>query len=258
MAFIDIHSHYAWNVDDGIETREDAQAALKKAQIQNITKIVATPHLTPGTTTAKEFEQIKERIEELKKLAKEYQIEIYPGCEVMLNGDYLELLDNHQYLTINNGPYLLVEFNVTQKLPEDYDDRLYEYGIKQKIVIAHVERYFHHSIDLNLIQEWIDRGYIIQVNSTSLSGIPGSMIQENAYQLLDNGMVHVIANDVHRPNGKRSVNLQETYEVLAKKYQAEDLTRLMYDNPLAIINGHAPELIKVRKISKLPWFKRRK
>ena len=47
MAFIDIHSHYAWNVDDGIETREDAQAALKKAQIQNITKIVATPHLTP-------------------------------------------------------------------------------------------------------------------------------------------------------------------------------------------------------------------
>lgn len=42
------------------------------------------------------------------------------------------------------------------------------------------------------------------------------MIQENAYQLLDNGMVHVIANDVHRPNGKRSVNLQETYEVLAK------------------------------------------
>lgn len=63
------------------------------------------------------------------------------------------------------------------------------------------------------------------------------MIKKNAYQLLDNGMVHVIANDVHRPNGKRSVNLQETYEVLAKKYQAEDLTRLMYDNPLAIING---------------------
>ena len=85
------------------------------------------------------------------------------------------------------------------------------------------------------------------------------MIQENAYQLLDNGMVHVIANDVHRPNGKRSVNLQETYEVLRQKNnQAEDLTRLMYDNPLAIINGHAPELIKVRKISKLPWFKRRK
>ena len=31
MAFIDIHSHYAWNVDDGIETREDAQAAVHNA-----------------------------------------------------------------------------------------------------------------------------------------------------------------------------------------------------------------------------------
>lgn len=34
MAFIDIHSHYAWNVDDGIETREDAQAALKKLKFK--------------------------------------------------------------------------------------------------------------------------------------------------------------------------------------------------------------------------------
>ena len=36
-----------------LKLEEDAQAALEKAQIQNITKIVATPHLTPGTTTSK-------------------------------------------------------------------------------------------------------------------------------------------------------------------------------------------------------------
>ena len=258
MPLIDLHSHYAWNVDDGIETVEDARAALKEASLQNITKIVATPHITPGTTTIKEFEKIKARINELKELAQEYQIEIYQGCEVMLNGDYLELLDNHQYLTINHGPYLLVEFNVTQKLPDDYDDRLYEYGIKQKIIIAHVERYFHHNIDLDIVREWIKRGYIIQVNSTSLLGIHGSTIQENAYQLLDHGMVHVIANDVHSPNGKRSVNLQTTMQLLSKKYKHEDLNKLLYDNPLAIINGQVPELVKIHKESKLPWFKRRK
>lgn len=258
MSFIDLHSHYAWNVDDGIETIEDAKAALKEASLQNITKIVATPHITPGTTTINEFKKIKERINELKELAKEYQIVIYQGCEVMLNGDYLELLDNHQYLTINKGPYLLVEFNVTQKLPEDYDERLYEYGIKQKIVIAHVERYFHRNIDLDIIRDWIDQGYIIQVNSTSLLGIHGSVIQENAYQLIDNGMVHVIANDLHRPSGKRSVNLQETYKVLSKKYNSEDITKLMYDNPLAIIEGNFPKLVKAQKTTKLPWFKRRK
>lgn len=258
MNFIDLHSHYAWDVDDGIETIEDCQAALKEAQLQNITKIVATPHITPGTTTINEFKQIKKRINELKDLAKEYQIDVYQGCEVMLNGDYLELLDNHQYLTINDGNYLLVEFNVTQKLPDDYDDRLYEYGIKHNIVIAHVERYFHRNIDLDLIRDWIDRGYIIQVNSTSLLGIHGSLIQENAYQLINNGLVHVIANDVHRPSGKRSVNLQETYNLLSKKYKKEDIKVLMHDNPLSIINGEMPKTIKIEKLSKLPWFKRRK
>lgn len=258
MTYIDIHSHYAWDIDDGIASIDDCRAALQKAKTQNITKIVATPHITPSTTTKKEFETIQERINDLKELAKEYQIEIYQGCEVMLNSNYLDILDSKQYLTINNGPYLLVEFNVTRSLPDDYDERLYEFGLKQKIVVAHVERYFHNQIDLEIVQDWIDRGYIIQINSTSLLGIHGNTIKNNALALLDNGMVHVIANDVHRPDGKRSVNLHETFEMLSKQYQSEDLIKLMYDNPLAIINGQVPELIEIHKIKKTPWFKRRK
>ena len=138
MEFIDIHSHYTWHVDDGIQDLDEALAALKAAKAQNITKIVATPHITPGTTTIQEFNKIILQIGKLKTLAKSLDIEIYEGCEVMLNSDYLTLLENNHYLTINNGPYLLVEFNVTQKLPEDYDERLYEYSLKNKLVIAHV------------------------------------------------------------------------------------------------------------------------
>ena len=71
-------------------------------------------------------------------------------------------------------------------------------------------------------------------------------------------MVHVIANDVHRSSRLRSPNLKETYDVLTKKFNSEDIIKLMYDNPLAIINGQPIELIKIRKVSKIPWFKRRK
>ncbi len=31
MEFIDIHSHYAWDIDDGIASLEDAKKALVKA-----------------------------------------------------------------------------------------------------------------------------------------------------------------------------------------------------------------------------------
>ena len=41
MEFIDIHSHYAWDIDDGISSLEDAKTALAKAQAQGIKQIVA-------------------------------------------------------------------------------------------------------------------------------------------------------------------------------------------------------------------------
>ena len=33
MAFIDIHGHYAWDIDDGMPSLEDAKKALEKAKI---------------------------------------------------------------------------------------------------------------------------------------------------------------------------------------------------------------------------------
>lgn len=258
MEFIDIHSHYAWGIDDGMPSLEDAKTALAKAKVQNVKKIVATPHLTPATTTAKEFTLIKDRILELQKLSKEYDIDVYSGCEIMLNSDYLTIFDDKQYLTINNSDYILVEFNVTKSLPDDFEERLYELGLRHKLIIAHVERYFHHGIDLDIIQNWFDRGYILQMNCTSLLGVHGSTIEDNAYQLLENGFISVIANDVHRCNGKRGPQLLETYDILTKKYQSEAIDQLMYDNPLKIIQNQSVEPVKVKKRSKLSWLKRRK
>lgn len=255
---IDIHSHYAWDVDDGIATQQEAKAALSLAQQQKITKIIATPHLLPGTTTTKDFQRINTRIKELQELGKDYHIDIYSGCEVMLNRDYLTIFDNQQYLTLNDTNYLLVEFNVAQKLPDDQEERLYEINLRHKPIIAHVERYFHHGLDEHIINDWYQQGYVFQINSSSLLGVHGSTIQENAFDLLESGYVFVIANDVHRATGKRSVQLQEVYDLLTKKYENKEIDILMYENPLKIINGEKVYSVKPKKRSKLSWLKRRK
>ena len=39
MELIDIHSHYAWDIDDGIANLDDAKKALTKAKNQNIKRI---------------------------------------------------------------------------------------------------------------------------------------------------------------------------------------------------------------------------
>ena len=253
MEFIDIHSHYAWDIDDGIANLEDAKKALIKASKQGIKQIIATPHIIPGTTNNIDF--IKERIKEFIKLAKNYGIIGYYGSEVMLNSDCLTSLKKNEFILLNNGPYLLVEFNLAQNITEDCYDRLYEYSLKHKLVIAHVERYFHNGLDIEIIQSWIKDGHIIQVNSSSFLGENGKKIKNNAYTLLEKRLIHVIANDTHRVSKYRYPNLNDTYELLIKKYSSNQIKKLMYDNPLAIING---ERILPVEIKKTPWFKRRK
>lgn len=59
MSFIDIHGHYAWNIDDGMPSYDDARKALELARENRISAIVATPHVTPefGGTIQKYYHQ---------------------------------------------------------------------------------------------------------------------------------------------------------------------------------------------------------
>ena len=66
MQFIDIHGHYAWDVDDGIPSKEDAIKALEIAKENNITTIVATPHVIPGSHTLDEIHELKRTYSRIK------------------------------------------------------------------------------------------------------------------------------------------------------------------------------------------------
>ena len=57
MSFIDIHGHYAWDIDDGMPSLEDAKKALEKAKNNRISTIVATPHVVSGKHTLKDLDK---------------------------------------------------------------------------------------------------------------------------------------------------------------------------------------------------------
>lgn len=252
MHYIDIHGHYAWDVDDGIETKADAINALEKAKQQNITAIVATPHVIPGRQDEKHIVLLKERIKELKTMAHELDIAVYAGCELFLNEETIEALEDHIFISINETKYLLCEFDVRKELSDDemeVEDRLYEIAIRGYVpIIAHVERYFKGQIDLERIADWIESGYLIQVNATSLLGLHGKTCQNNAYTLIDQGMVHIIASDTHRVQGHRVPNLKDVAHELSKKYDYETVKTLLCDNPQYIIHGQ--DVVHIEKQKK--------
>lgn len=260
MKFIDIHGHYAWDIDDGMPSIEDAQGALSLARENNITAIVATPHVIPGSHTKEDLNDIRKRIGELREMAKNFHIEVYEGCELFLNHDCINAIHDETFIPFENTKYLLCEFDVRKELGREHEveDYLYEIEVTGYTpIVAHVERYFKDDLDIERIENMIDNGYIIQVNTSSLLGIHGKTVKNNAYRLIDKGLVHVIASDTHRCEGRRIPNMQDTFDLLSKDYDYQTLKTLMFDNPEHILRNEDVENIEVKQSFFKKLLKRR-
>ena len=248
--FIDLHSHIAWDIDDGMPSKEDCIVALESAASDGIVGICSTPHIIPGQLDQDIFDEIRNRQSELKNLS---SLPIYFGGEVMMNSEFIDYLDSNLYPTINDTKYMLVEFNVLKDIHKisDYSERLYECSIRGYTpVIAHIERYFHHGLDWDIIQDWQDSGYVLQINRTSLMGMSGESAQSNAWQLLENGVGHIICTDTHRSSGSRVECLSDAYDEVCERIGSENAELLFYKNCVSILKGEEVEDLEVIKKKK--------
>lgn len=253
---IDIHSHIAWDVDDGFQSEDDAVKALVDAHNDGIRAIVSTPHFVPGQLDQDLLYKITLRQKELKDMAYKLRILVYYGAEMFMNEYFAQALEAGMYRTLNGTKYLLVEYDVRRDIHDiDYrDDTLFEVQVHDMVpVIAHVERYFHNGIDKEIIDNWFNQGFIFQVNRTSILGLGGKQAQKNALWLLDNGYVHCVASDAHRPEGARAEVLGDVKEFLTKRYGEEVAMTLLYHNPFRLLENK--KLVNIeKKKRRFPFF----
>lgn len=250
--FTDIHSHIAWDIDDGIPSENDARVCLQQAYEDGIRNIIFTPHIVPGHQTDEELMQIDSRLQEAIQLAQEYQIRAFAGGEVFMNSSYDVMLEKNWHRDMNSTNYILVEFDTRMQLPDEsqVEDRLYELRIKGYTpIIAHAERYFPHGVDMDRIYDWIESGYYIQINRSSLVGGHGKTNEKNAWTIIENSAAHIVASDVHRTKGNRIVKLSDAYEMIKKRCGEAAAEQLCCENPLNIIKGLPIATITVKKQS---------
>jgi protein-tyrosine phosphatase len=102
-------------------------------------------------------------------------------------------------------------------------------------LIAHPERNKDILRRLDKVQPLIDAGCLFQVTSGSIAGRFGSTARDRARQLLEMGVVTVLATDAHNIK-RRPPSLDEGRDAAAVIIGAEMANRLVVDNPWKIVS----------------------
>ena len=199
---IDIHSHIIPHVDDGARSVEETFNILKEAQEAGFTDVILTSHflLNYYETNAQELIFWKEKLQEVLK-KQGTKINLHSGMEIYITNQMEELLENKKILTLANSGYMLIELPWATNVK--YFDYVVYYieakGIKP--IIAHPERYKCVQKDPDIVEEYIEKGCLIQCNYGSIVNLYGREAEKTIKTLLKKNQVHFLGSDVHRENG---------------------------------------------------------
>lgn len=251
LKIIDIHTHILPGMDDGAEDIDDSVQMAYMAEKHGSKAIVATPHCNiPGAYSNYLDKYYREIFLSTKKAFEKegLTVKLLPGMEVFATYDLPRLIMEKKIMPLNKTSYILLEFDFKENpdFAEDVLQRIRE--INYNPVIAHVERYEFIQDNPHMVQNWRKKGYVIQANKGSFKGRFGKKAKRTVYGLSSQGIIDVIASDAHNPH-KRTSNMEEIYDLLLKRYSAEYINKLFFDNPQRLCQGKPlQQMIDQKKI----------
>lgn len=253
---IDLHCHILPGIDDGPGTMEDAVEMARVAARDGIHTIVATPHAADWTLAYKgDVAELDARIAQLQMEVdrQEIPLRILSGLEVYLTPETPSMYERGSIFSLNSSRYVLVEFPF-EVFPAYTEHVLFELQLRGLVpLIAHAERYTELASKLEVLEQMVMRGMLLQVTSGSLLGYFGSQVRETAETLLTRRMAHVIASDGHSPV-RRAPQLSEAVRRAAQIAGEEAATKMVTAVPLAIVEDRDVTVPEPEPASRRSWF----
>lgn len=237
-SMIDLHCHLLPGVDDGAETLEQALTLARIAVDDGIRTAVLTPHVHPGR-----YDNIRSNL--LGRLAA-FQVELKKNgipLEVRLGGEVrlcIEVLDLVQegevpFLGCVGGYHIMLLELPHQVVPVgtlQLVERLM--GMNIRPLIAHPERNKAIMAQPERMGAFVDAGCWLQLTAGALTGQFGAAARATAFNLLEQGWVHVMATDAH--NQRDRPPLLSQGRAVAASVIGEDLaTQMVRERPAQIV-----------------------
>jgi protein-tyrosine phosphatase len=226
--FVDCHSHVVPSGDDGAATIEDGIALCREAARHGTRILFATPHVWPELQLPAGREaEVREAYERIRPSA---GLELRLGFELTPDPRLLDEDPRRFVLEGTDAVLMEVPFVGPADLLVALAEQTEAVGLRP--VIAHPER-TEAVLDRPLLaDELAERGWLLQVNATSLLGRHGEDPADLGWDLLERDIAAIVASDGHRPT--RPPHLDEAYELAVRRLGAERALSLFDGSALGL------------------------
>lgn len=247
---IDIHSHILPQLDDGAADFGISLEMLRTAAEDGITHIIATPHSRDGESTVT-LDSIKDGVRRLNLIAAEHDVDIkvFPGTEWAVVRNISKLLKDGYGCLLAGSRYILIEYSPWQD-SAFYKESVFEIMSAGYVpILAHPERYINILRHPNSLVRFVQKGGLVQVNATSITGLEGKVIRNFVFKMMKHNLVHFVATDAHSV-GRRAPILSKAYDIVKKKFGADYCERLFCINGERVVQDEritVPEPISFRR-----------
>jgi protein-tyrosine phosphatase len=231
--FVDIHSHVVPSGDDGAQSVEQGVALCREAARRGTTVLYATPHVWAHLPLTPERElEVQAAFEQVAPAA---GLELRLGYE-LAPARWLLREDLSRYvLDATDAVLVEVPFVGSPAVTIAVAERAESQGLQP--VIAHPER--GEEVGLGMAEEFVERGWQLQVNASSLLGRHGEEAEQLAWRLLRDGTASFVASDGHRTS--RPPYLDAAFELAKADLGAEAALRY-FDGTELSAGASAPRL----------------
>ena len=226
--FVDCHSHVVPSGDDGAGTIEEGIALCREAARRGTRILFATPHVWPHLLLPADREaSVRAAFERIRPSA---GLELRLGFELTPDPRLLGE-DPHRYVLEGTDAVLMeVPFVGPADLLITLAEHTEAAGLRP--VIAHPERTEAVLDRPVLADELAERGWLLQVNATSLLGRHGEDPADLGWDLLERGVAGIVGSDGHRPT--RPPHLDDAYELAVRRLGEERAAPLFDGSPFGL------------------------
>lgn len=222
FAFIDIHHHILYGVDDGPGSCLEMFNMIKAAYADGVRTIIATPHISLNVEPFR-LESLKAKVNEAIWFCESngYDLDIRLGSEILYTVYSERLLQERRIPTLAGSNKVLLEF--PEKIGyEELEDAIFTTLRSGLIpILAHIERY--HKIIFapkKLFQLKEKHQVFFQIDADCILNERKYATYRAVKQLLSKGLIDYVASDAHDTD-KRKCNMSAAYRKLVDMFDEE-------------------------------------